>query len=240
MIGIWGLDGAMAAEAAEARATNGDDALLNGPAKPGHGLDQADVDMVMGPAAVAERDSGIATPAQASDTPPGFDPAPVVDEISLEKASTEDLVVASAEHGAAMPSDPAADRTLEAPAADFATEEVTPLSVTPIDDVGPGVPADEETLVEEETALSQFRAVSPIEESVEGVVDEEPTVGIEAIAMIPEAPAADGYDENDLVVIDAPPSVADEPPARSITPSRADPLAPLMAMSAEEKIALFS
>ena len=51
MIGIWGLDGAMAAEAAEQRAVDGDKALLNGPAKPGTGLDQADVDMVMGPAA---------------------------------------------------------------------------------------------------------------------------------------------------------------------------------------------
>ena len=50
MIGIWGLDGAMAAEAAEKRAVDGDKALLNGPAKPGTGLDQADVDMVMGPA----------------------------------------------------------------------------------------------------------------------------------------------------------------------------------------------
>src|SRR5438445_5431713 len=54
MIGIWGLDGAMAAEAAEQRALDGDKALLNGPAKPGHGLDQADVDMVMGPAAASE------------------------------------------------------------------------------------------------------------------------------------------------------------------------------------------
>ena len=53
MISIWGLDGAMAAEAAEARAVDEDKALLNGPAKPGHGLDQADVDMVMGPAAAA-------------------------------------------------------------------------------------------------------------------------------------------------------------------------------------------
>src|SRR4051794_32313482 len=51
MIGIWGLDGAMAAEAAEARTLDDGKALLNGPAKPGTGLDQSDVDMVMGPAA---------------------------------------------------------------------------------------------------------------------------------------------------------------------------------------------
>jgi chemotaxis regulatin CheY-phosphate phosphatase CheZ len=51
MIGIWGLDGTMAAEAAEKRAADGDTVMLNGPALPGQGLDQADVDMVMGPAA---------------------------------------------------------------------------------------------------------------------------------------------------------------------------------------------
>jgi chemotaxis protein CheZ len=53
MIDIWGLDGAMAAEAAEtARARHGEAALISGPARPGHGLDQADVDVVMGSAAV--------------------------------------------------------------------------------------------------------------------------------------------------------------------------------------------
>jgi chemotaxis protein CheZ len=51
MIKIWGLGGAMAAEAAESEsARHGEAALLNGPALPGHGLDQGDVDMVMGPA----------------------------------------------------------------------------------------------------------------------------------------------------------------------------------------------
>src|ERR1043165_625803 len=56
MIAIWGLDGAMAAEAAEQRAVESEKTLLNGPAEPGQGLDQADVDMVMGPAAAASRD----------------------------------------------------------------------------------------------------------------------------------------------------------------------------------------
>src|SRR5215470_15024687 len=56
MIGIWGLDGALAAEAAEKRAADAGKALLNGPARPGQGLDQADVDLVMGPAAVSYRD----------------------------------------------------------------------------------------------------------------------------------------------------------------------------------------
>jgi chemotaxis protein CheZ len=50
MISIWGLDGAMAAEAAERESVRGEAALLNGPAKPGQGLDQSDVDVVMGPA----------------------------------------------------------------------------------------------------------------------------------------------------------------------------------------------
>ena len=44
MIEIWGLDGALAAEAAEKRAVAAGKALLNGPAGPGQGLDQADVD----------------------------------------------------------------------------------------------------------------------------------------------------------------------------------------------------
>src|SRR3954464_6547621 len=56
MIEIWGLDGTMAAEAAESRAVAGDNPLLNGPARLGQGLGQADVDMVMGPAAVSRDD----------------------------------------------------------------------------------------------------------------------------------------------------------------------------------------
>jgi chemotaxis protein CheZ len=55
MISIWGLEGAMAAEAAEAeRVHAGEAALLNGPARPGHGLDQSDVDVVMRPAEHAD------------------------------------------------------------------------------------------------------------------------------------------------------------------------------------------
>lgn len=51
MIDIWGLDDQMTAEAAEAADAHKDEGLLNGPARPGHGLDQSDVDVVMGPAA---------------------------------------------------------------------------------------------------------------------------------------------------------------------------------------------
>src|SRR5437763_16079872 len=56
MIAIWGLDGALAAEAAEKRAVETGKTLLNGPAGPGQGLDQADVDMVMGLATVSRAD----------------------------------------------------------------------------------------------------------------------------------------------------------------------------------------
>src|SRR5215467_709968 len=50
MIDIWGLDGTMAAEAAEAaRAREGEAPLVSAPMRPGQGLDQADIDIVMGP-----------------------------------------------------------------------------------------------------------------------------------------------------------------------------------------------
>jgi chemotaxis regulatin CheY-phosphate phosphatase CheZ len=51
MIDIWGLDSTMAAEADEVRrAHRGEPPRLNGPINAGHELDQADVDVVMGPA----------------------------------------------------------------------------------------------------------------------------------------------------------------------------------------------
>jgi chemotaxis protein CheZ len=62
MIEIWGLAGAMSAQAAESRAVAGDNALLNGPARLGQGLGQADVDMVMGPATVSRDDDDAAPP----------------------------------------------------------------------------------------------------------------------------------------------------------------------------------
>jgi len=96
MIGIWGLDGAMAAEAAEKRAVDGDRALLNGPAKPGHGLDQADVDMVMGPAAA--RDHAMAPPLQPADSPAAEMPEPVsLRDAGPERASAWKATVIEAE-----------------------------------------------------------------------------------------------------------------------------------------------
>jgi chemotaxis protein CheZ len=64
MIEIWGLGGAMSAQAAESRAVASENALLNGPARLGQGLGQADVDMVMGPAAVSRDDDDIGPPLQ--------------------------------------------------------------------------------------------------------------------------------------------------------------------------------
>jgi chemotaxis regulatin CheY-phosphate phosphatase CheZ len=68
MIEIWGLDGAMAAEADESRAVDAGKVLLNGPARPGTGLDQADVDIVMGPATVSYPED-IAPPDQFAEEP---------------------------------------------------------------------------------------------------------------------------------------------------------------------------
>jgi chemotaxis protein CheZ len=82
MIDIWGLDGAMSAEAAESRAVETGKALLNGPAKPGHGLDQADVDMVMGPAAVSRFEETVP-------------PIELVEEAVVE-AAVEDVAVEAA------------------------------------------------------------------------------------------------------------------------------------------------
>jgi chemotaxis protein CheZ len=76
MIDIWGLDGAMAAESAQAaRARDGEAALISGPTAPRSGLDQADVDVVMGPAPSAaptrgEREPIDLTPAMESDAAP--------------------------------------------------------------------------------------------------------------------------------------------------------------------------
>src|SRR6185369_9145039 len=80
MIGIWGLDGAMSVEAAETRAVEIGNALLNGPAKPGQGLDQADVDMVMGPAA-SSRAPELSPPLQPEEE--NVTHAPAVDEMAF-------------------------------------------------------------------------------------------------------------------------------------------------------------
>jgi len=83
MIEIWGLDGALAAEAAEKRAVETGKALLNGPARPGQGLDQADVDMVMGPAVVSRAEEAA--------------PIELVEDAIVEIPESEEIVETSAE-----------------------------------------------------------------------------------------------------------------------------------------------
>lgn len=91
MIDIWGLDGAMSAEAAETRAVETGKALLNGPAKPGQGLDQADVDMVMGPAAVSREAQEIAPPLQPAEEAVEIAVAEQVSESAREEAAEDEI-----------------------------------------------------------------------------------------------------------------------------------------------------
>jgi chemotaxis protein CheZ len=88
MIGIWGLDGAMAAEAAQAAHAKGEAALLNDPALPGQSFDQADVDVVMGPAetATAPRPSDVA-PVAAEPPSTEVDAKAEADEVGAEPAA---------------------------------------------------------------------------------------------------------------------------------------------------------
>jgi chemotaxis regulatin CheY-phosphate phosphatase CheZ len=99
MIQIWGLDGAMAAEAAETRAVNADKALLNGPAKAGQGLDQADVDMVMAPAVSLYRYNGM----------PSIEPGDeVVIDMPVDAVQEHEIVEIKAEVPAPAPPPPPA------------------------------------------------------------------------------------------------------------------------------------
>jgi chemotaxis protein CheZ len=121
MIGIWGLDGAMAAEAAEKRAVDEDKALLNGPARPGTGLDQSDVDMVMGPAAAArsapprEQVASAARHEEVASAPP-LQPGYV--------ATHDDDVIDADYHEADMPARPAMHAATEAAVIDAQVVDV--------------------------------------------------------------------------------------------------------------------
>jgi len=105
MIKIWGLDGAMAAEADETeRARDGEAALLNGPALPGHGLDQGDIDMVMGPAEHA---------APAVETPlvkaPAVAAAPVAERAAPPLPPPTEIALTAEAEPEAPPLQPAAE-----------------------------------------------------------------------------------------------------------------------------------
>lgn len=98
MIDIWGLDGAMAAEAAETAHARADEAtLVSGPARAGHGLDQADVDIVMGPAAGAASAHDAEIPDAAPMTPApkrAAPPAPASDPLAPLNALTPEEKIA--------------------------------------------------------------------------------------------------------------------------------------------------
>jgi chemotaxis protein CheZ len=183
MIDIWGLDGAMAAEAKEAeKAREGDAALLNGPALPGQGLDQSDVDMVMGPAVQAA-----AAAAELRDD------LEIVDvEITVE--------------------------TTEAPieyAATLRSAYAGPFAEAPLDSYAHEADAFEPDLIEIEPEADL--AAEPQTAAPAMVTEPE---------IVPAAPLA------------AEPRRESWPAPRPV--SAHDPLAPIMALSDDEKLALFS
>jgi chemotaxis protein CheZ len=131
MISIWGLDGAMSAEAAEARAVDEGKSLLNGPAKPGHGLDQADVDMVMGPAAAAEARQA---PLRAAPVREAYQPAPPLQPADDIVAAPETVHVGEIEHPAPRAQTRYPDAvTIEASAGDTAVIEARPVEVRSVE-----------------------------------------------------------------------------------------------------------
>jgi chemotaxis protein CheZ len=126
MIGIWGLDGAMAAEAREAEQAKGDAALLNGPALPGQGLDQSDVDVVMGPAETAPVHRPAAAARVAEPPTPAVEPEPEVDTADTTpepELHLEAEPVAEAEPEPELATDPEAEAALAAVAEAMAAIE---------------------------------------------------------------------------------------------------------------------
>src|SRR4029077_2084479 len=96
MIDIWGLDAPMAAEAAEtARAREGEAGLASGPAHPRQGLDQADVDIVMGPApAAAPPQEAEALEVEWAPPPKPVAPSPASDPLAPLNALTPEEKIA--------------------------------------------------------------------------------------------------------------------------------------------------
>jgi chemotaxis protein CheZ len=181
MISIWGLDGAMAAEAAEARAVDGDKALLNGPAKPGHGMDQADVDMVMGPAAATEARQAPQRKAPAREAYQAAPPLQPADDIV---AAPETVHVGEIEQPAPRTQTRYPDAVTIEASGDTAVIEARPLEARP----------------------------------VEAPIVEAKVVAVQAV-------------QQDAVV---------EPWAPRAAAPLNDSLAPMMALSADERIALFT
>ena len=140
MIKIWGLEGAMAAEAAETERAGAAEPLLHGPARPGFGLDQADVDMVMGPAE-----------ATASPTPPVPATARQIAPPVVERPTAPPV----AEHPAAPPL-PQADEPRPAAAA---PAETPPAPTAEIEEP---VAAEPEVEDEPESAVEETAAAEPV------------------------------------------------------------------------------
>lgn len=120
MIDIWGMDGAMAAEAAQTRARYGEAALLAGPPHAKHVLDQAHVDIVMGPATVAA-----SAAEQARD-----DLAVVEAEAPLVDMEPEPAAAATPADGATIPHPPATPAS-PAPARESGEVAAPPMAESP-------------------------------------------------------------------------------------------------------------
>jgi hypothetical protein len=173
MISIWGLDGTMAAEAAEQRAVDEDKALLNGPAKPGHGLDQADVDMVMGPASATDsRQAPRAAPVPAMPAREAYQPAPPLQPAD-DIAAPETVHVGEIEQPAPRAPTRYPDAiTIEASAGDTAVIEARPVEAPRVE--VPRVEAKAAVqAVQEDAAVEPWtapRAAAPLNDSLAPVM----------------------------------------------------------------------
>ena len=193
MISIWGLDGAMSAEAAETRAVDEGKSLLNGPARPGYGMDQADVDMVMGPAAATEARQ--ASP-RAAPVREAYQPAPPLQPAD-DVAAPETVHVGEIEQPAPR------------------TQMRYPDAVT--------IEASGDTAVIEEPRVEARPVEAPIVEA--------PRLEVKAVAVqAVQQDAQENAQENAAV----------EPWAPRAAAPLNDSLAPVMALSADERIALFT
>jgi chemotaxis protein CheZ len=207
MISIWGLDGTMAAEAAEQRAVDEDKALLNGPAKPGHGMDQADVDMVMGPAAVAEARPMPPRAAQVRAMPAreDYQPAPPLQPADDIVAAPERVHVGEIEHRAPRAQTRYPDAVTIEESGDTAVIEAPRVEARPVETRPVETRSVETPWVEATRVEAKPVAVQAVQE--DAVM--EPWAASRATASL-----------NDSHVNDS--------------------LAPVMALSADERIALFT
>jgi chemotaxis protein CheZ len=129
MINIWGLDGTMAAEAAEAERARVDAALLHGPALPGQGLGQTDVDVVMGP---VEPVAAAPTPAAAPVAEPPAAMHALAPEVKAELEDAEFVSEVAAEAGRQFAAEPEPVAPPLQPAADTSRPAARPAPGDPL------------------------------------------------------------------------------------------------------------